>query len=117
MSEISAEDCTALCNIYESVFNHRQFTGRSGAMYKYEGLGCTYWHMVSKLLLAAQETYWSAADAGEPAELLDRLRSAYLRIRDGLGFVKDPDRELARMMPSGTAYRGPTAVRIYEIGD
>ncbi|MCC7191157.1 MAG: hypothetical protein IT444_00120 [Phycisphaeraceae bacterium] len=35
---------------------------------------------------------------------------------DMLGFVKDPNRELPRMMPSGYGYSyGPTAVRIYEI--
>ena len=39
-------DREALCGVFETVFNHRQFTGRSGAMFKYEGLGCIYWHMV-----------------------------------------------------------------------
>jgi len=35
---------------------------------------------------------------------------------DLLGYVKDPDRELPRLMPSGTGYDyGPTAVHIYEI--
>jgi hypothetical protein len=35
---------------------------------------------------------------------------------DLFGFVKDEDRELPRMMPSGYGYTyGPTAVRIYEI--
>ena len=37
---------------------------------------------------------------------------------DLTGFVKDPNRELPRMMPSGTGYKyGPTSVHIYEIGD
>ena len=35
--------------------DHTRFTGRSGTFYGYEGLGCIYWHMVSKLLLATQE--------------------------------------------------------------
>ena len=61
---VSTDTRSALCNIYESVFNHRQFTGRSGAMYKYEGLGCTYWHMVSKLLLATAEVIKSADENG-----------------------------------------------------
>ncbi|HSV88952.1 MAG TPA: hypothetical protein VLH61_09955, partial [Bacteroidales bacterium] len=39
-------------DIYENVFRHRYFTGRSGSFYKYEGIGSIYWHMVSKLLLA-----------------------------------------------------------------
>jgi hypothetical protein len=35
---------------------------------------------------------------------------------DLFGFVRDPDRELARMMPSGVGYNyGPTVVHIYEI--
>lgn len=37
---------------------------------------------------------------------------------DLTGFVKDPNRELPRMMPSGTGYKyGPTSVHIYEIAD
>lgn len=44
-----------LKDLYEQVFNHQAFTGRSGTFYKYEGLGCIYWHMVSKLLLAVGE--------------------------------------------------------------
>ena len=39
---------------YESVFEHRSYTGRSGTMFGYQGLGSVYWHMVSKLMLAAQ---------------------------------------------------------------
>ena len=44
-----------LHELFESVFNHQDFTGRSGTMFGFEGLGCIYWHMVSKLLLAAQD--------------------------------------------------------------
>ena len=35
-------------------------------MFAYEGLGCIYWHMVAKLLLAVQERVFEAADAGAP---------------------------------------------------
>ena len=45
-------------DLYESVVNHSSFTGRSGTMFGYEGLGCIYWHMVSKLLLAVQECFF-----------------------------------------------------------
>ena len=38
--EIRPEDAAALCSVYEELFRHRQFTGRSGTMYKYEGQGC-----------------------------------------------------------------------------
>ena len=50
-----ARELAALEALYEKTFNHQSFTGRSGTFYAYEGLGSIYWHMVSKLLLAAQE--------------------------------------------------------------
>ncbi|MBN2005460.1 MAG: hypothetical protein JXA21_19030, partial [Anaerolineae bacterium] len=57
----------------------------------YEGLGSIYWHMVSKLLLAVQETYFRAARAGESAATLRALHDTYYDIRQGLGFNKSPD--------------------------
>ena len=42
--------------LFEDIFHHTEFTGRSGTFFAYEGLGSIYWHMVSKLLLAVQET-------------------------------------------------------------
>ncbi|GAA5483909.1 hypothetical protein Hsar01_03144 [Haloferula sargassicola] len=72
--------------LYEDVFRHQSFTGRSGSMFGYEGLGCIYWHMVSKLMLAAQETALSAAEADE--ETRSRLVRAYYGIQAGLGFRK-----------------------------
>ena len=33
-----------ILELYEKVFDHQSFTGRSGTFYKYEGLGCIYWH-------------------------------------------------------------------------
>jgi len=87
---ISAEDKDALCHIYETVFNHRQFTGRSGAMYKYEGLGCIYWHMISKLLLATAETIQSAHEKGVEQELLTPLLQHFDNIKNGLGLHKSP---------------------------
>lgn len=88
--DISAEDKQALCGIYESVFNHRQFTGRSGAMYKYEGLGCIYWHMVSKLLLATAKVIQSAGENGVSRQTLSRLLEHYDDIKNGLGLHKSP---------------------------
>ena len=52
---LSSEDKIEIEALYESVFQHQMFTGRSGSMFGYEGLGCIYWHMVSKLMVAAQE--------------------------------------------------------------
>lgn len=83
-----ADDRDAVLALYEQTFNHRAFTGRSGGMYGYEGLGCIYWHMVSKLLLATQESYFGAIDAGEPAPQVAALAEAYYRVRAGLSSSK-----------------------------
>ena len=48
--------------MFENVFHHNEFTGRSGTFFAYEGLGSIYWHMVSKLLLAVQETILRTRD-------------------------------------------------------
>ncbi len=75
----------AVREAYEAVFHHRAFTGRSGSMFAYEGLGSIYWHMVGKLLLAVQERFTEAAEAGAPAALLSRLAARYDEIRLGMG--------------------------------
>jgi hypothetical protein len=87
---ITEQEKTALCDVYESVFNHHQFTGRSGTMFKYEGLGCIYWHMVSKLLLATAEVSISASKAGVDQALLNPLLKHFDDIKDGLGIHKAP---------------------------
>ncbi len=56
-----------MLEVYEAVFHHRAFTGRSGTMFAYEGLGSIYWHMVGKLLLAVQERYLDAVERGASA--------------------------------------------------
>jgi hypothetical protein len=76
--------------LYEQVFNHRAFTGRSGTMFGFEGLGSVYWHMVSKLLLAVQESFFVASEEGVDEDTRDRLGQLYYRVRDGLGFNKTP---------------------------
>ena len=75
-----------LTEAYERVLRHRDFTGRSGTMFGYEGLGCIYWHMVAKLLLAVQERVFEAADRQAPE--LPALVRHYRRVRDGLGYRK-----------------------------
>ena len=77
--------------IYERVFRHRAFTGRSGTMFAYEGLGSIYWHMVGKLLVAAQERFWAASDAGAGAGVRKGLADRYYTIRAGVaGLGKSP---------------------------
>jgi hypothetical protein len=78
----------AAVDCFARVFELKQFTGRSGTMYGYEGLGCIYWHMVAKLLLAVQETHDRARAAGASPAQVASLADAYDRIRAGLGFNK-----------------------------
>ena len=80
-----------LKDLYEAVFNHHAFTGRSGTFYKYEGLGCIYWHMVSKLLLAVGETLQRSIIERSDHSIIERLRDHYTAIREGLGSHKRPD--------------------------
>ena len=94
MNGISNEDSRQLLDLYEDIFNHKAFTGRSGTFYKYEGLGCIYWHMVSKLLLAVGENISSAESAiglsSSAGPSLERLKDHYREIREGLGSHKQP---------------------------
>ena len=76
--------------VYEELFDHHAFTGRSGGMYGYEGLGSIYWHMVAKLLLAIQERYLAEVARDGSEDTIEGLATAYRRVRDGLGFRKDP---------------------------
>ncbi len=97
LDELSAEDRwkelvaahrEGIAAAYEATFQHESFTGRSGAMYAYEGLGSIYWHMVSKLLLALMEIRQQALAEKAPAALLERLDAAYLDVREGIGYRK-----------------------------
>ena len=83
-----ARDRGAVLDLFESVFDHRSFTGRSGTMYGYEGLGCIYWHMVAKLLLAVQEVGDRAVRDDAPAAVRDGLDRMYLLVRAGIGYEK-----------------------------
>ncbi|MFT3829366.1 MAG: hypothetical protein QM691_06615 [Opitutaceae bacterium] len=86
-SELVTARAPAVHALYEQVFNHRAYTGRSGSMFAYEGLGSIYWHMVAKLLVAVQERCL-AADVSESERA--RLAAHYADIRAGLGFNKTP---------------------------
>jgi hypothetical protein len=87
---ISNEEMTQILEIYETVFDHQSFTGRSGTFYKYEGLGSIYWHMISKLLLAVQETFFMARDEDDTDCVLHEIRDIYFEIKDGIGVHKNP---------------------------
>jgi hypothetical protein len=87
--QLVEDESALIAEIFESIFLHREFTGRSGTFYGYEGLGCIYWHMVSKLLLAVHECCLAASGVDDPA--CGRLVDRYFDIRAGLGFNKTPD--------------------------
>ena len=76
----------AVQDLFERTFRHAEFTGRSGTFFAYEGLGSVYWHMISKLLLAAQET--AVRFREEP--VVEKLCDFYRDIRAGLGYQKTP---------------------------
>jgi hypothetical protein len=81
----------AYLEIFEEIFDHKSFTGRSGTFYGYEGLGSIYWHMVSKLLLAVQENLQLAINQNEDKELIAGLVQHYYEIRAGIGINKSPE--------------------------
>ncbi len=88
--KLATDEKGLLGKIFESVFNHKEFTGRSGTFYGYEGLGSIYWHMVSKLALAVQETYFRAIEEKADGQTIDSLKDHYYQIMDGIGLHKDP---------------------------
>jgi len=90
-SHLIEEEKEKILAIYETVFDHQSFTGRSGTFYGYEGLGSIYWHMVSKLLLATQECYFQAIDEGADAAIIGRFKTHYYEIKAGIGLYKKPD--------------------------
>lgn len=79
-----------VAELYEKVFNHKEFTGRSGTFYGYEGLGSIYWHMVSKLALAVSENLVSAHKNNESKATIEALTKHYYEIVEGIGVHKSP---------------------------
>jgi hypothetical protein len=77
-------------DLYEETFKHKSFTGRSGTFFGYEGLGSIYWHMVSKLQLAAQECCLAALQKKASPEIIGRLLAHYYEINEGIGCHKSP---------------------------
>ena len=84
-------DKAIVLDIFEALFDHKSFTGRSGTFFGYEGLGSIYWHMVSKLLLAVQENCLLAISNGESDEIIGRLFEHYYEINEGIGVHKSPE--------------------------
>ena len=84
------QDKEYVLQLFESIFNHKSFTGRSGTFYGYEGLGSIYWHMVSKLQLAVLECCLKAVADNESDEIIGKLLEHYYEINEGIGVHKSP---------------------------
>ncbi|MBE0450894.1 MAG: hypothetical protein IBX70_08615 [Clostridia bacterium] len=89
-NEYNEEDILAVGEIFANIFDHHSFTGRSGTFYKYEGLGCIYWHMVSKLVLAAEENYYAAITQDEQSQDAEKLAEYFHELKAGIGVEKSP---------------------------
>ena len=90
-NDLLASDTPKILQAFEDVFNHKAFTGRSGTFYGYEGLGSIYWHMVSKLLLAVQESCLQAISNGEDEVMIGHLLEHFYEINEGIGVHKSPE--------------------------
>ena len=90
MRNWSPAKATSLVATFDHVFAHRQFTGRSGTFFGYEGLGSIYWHMVSKLVLAVSENFFWAIENGSEQGTVDSLAKHFDAIRQGVGAEKHP---------------------------
>ena len=89
-SEATKPEKEKVLKIFEAVFDHKSFTGRSGTFFGYEGLGSIYWHMVSKLLLAVQECCHHAIISGADAVTVGKLLEHFYEINEGIGVHKSP---------------------------
>jgi len=85
-AELVKAEAVQIEALFEDIFNHDEFTGRSGTFFAYEGLGSVYWHMVSKLLLAVQETI--RRTSSEPS--IRVLVEKYADLCKGQSFNKTP---------------------------
>ncbi len=90
-SDLVEKETEMILGVYEELFDHQSFTGRSGTFYGYEGLGSIYWHMVSKLLLAVQECYFRGKEEGSDPIVLGKIQDHYYEIKAGIGLYKSPE--------------------------
>jgi hypothetical protein len=90
-ASLAQQEEKLIATIFEEVFNHKAFTGRSGTFFAYEGLGSIYWHMVSKLHLAVYEICETAYRADADLQVRDALARHFDEIGKGIGLHKDPE--------------------------
>lgn len=89
-AELANKDRNKVLRIFEEVFNHKAFTGRSSTFFGYEGLGSIYWHMVSKLLLAVEECVIEAIEDNGSHQTIGKLLEHFYEINEGIGVHKSP---------------------------
>ena len=80
-----------ILEIYDHTFKHRKYMGRSESMFGYEGINSIYWHMVSKLLLSIQESFFRFSDEYKNSSQLHELGRLYYKVRSGLSWEKTAD--------------------------
>ncbi len=85
---LSKEITDKLVNEYEAVFAHKKFNGRSDVMYKFEGIGCVYWHQNAKFALGILETAQNAILKGED---ITEIYKAYNKLLEGFIYRKTPE--------------------------
>ncbi|OON94246.1 MAG: hypothetical protein ATN32_08350 [Candidatus Epulonipiscium fishelsonii] len=84
---ILPEVIKSLTDEFERIFAHNKFNGRSEVFYKFEGIGCVYWHQNAKFALAVLETAQRAFENGED---ITELYNKYHKILQGFIFRKSP---------------------------
>ncbi len=84
---VDANTVQILLDEFERLFSHKKFTGRSCAMYKFEGIGCVYWHQNAKFLLAILETAQRARANGED---IKNIMALYDYLLQGFIYRKSP---------------------------
>lgn len=112
--DFEESDFVQLESIFSKTFNHESFTGRSGTFFAYEGLGSIYWHMVSKLVLAIQESYIDAEEKGAKDDILRHLKDHYHESLEGLGINQSPEEYGA--FPSDAYSHTPTQSGVQQPG-
>lgn len=90
-TDLLEQEVDLILDIFEEVFNHKAFTGRSGTFFAYEGLGSIYWHMVSKLYLAVYEVCDVAYEQDADPEIQQKLAHHFDEIGKGIGVHKSPE--------------------------
>lgn len=89
-SKYTEEEKEIVANYYEDVFQKKKFTGRSEVMYKFEGIGCIYWHQNAKLLLGVQDCLVREYLLNGESENAKALLEEYIELTNGMGYRKEP---------------------------